>query len=42
MSLQKAIAHCYGVAVDIGTTTVVASLYKLDDGSELAVASALN
>jgi uncharacterized 2Fe-2S/4Fe-4S cluster protein (DUF4445 family) len=36
------IAHCYGVAVDIGTTTVVASLHKLDDGSELAVASALN
>ncbi|MEN6325414.1 MAG: ASKHA domain-containing protein [Syntrophomonas sp.] len=33
---------CYGVAVDIGTTTVVASLHDLATGNELAVASALN
>lgn len=35
-------ADCYGVAVDIGTTTVVASLHDLATGNELAVASALN
>lgn len=35
-------ADYYGVAVDIGTTTVVASLYNLAMGKELAVASALN
>lgn len=34
--------EAYGVAVDIGTTTVVASLHRLNDGCELAVASALN
>jgi uncharacterized 2Fe-2S/4Fe-4S cluster protein (DUF4445 family) len=33
---------CYGLAVDIGTTTVVAGLLALNDGCELAVASALN
>jgi len=36
------IGEAYGVAVDIGTTTVVASLHRLTDGCELAVASALN
>ncbi len=34
--------NCYGLAVDIGTTTVVAGLLDLSDGRELAVASALN
>jgi uncharacterized 2Fe-2S/4Fe-4S cluster protein (DUF4445 family) len=34
--------ECYGLAVDIGTTTVVAGLFSLRDGRELAVASALN
>lgn len=33
---------CYGLAVDIGTTTVVAGLFDLNDGRELAVSSALN
>ncbi len=33
---------CYGLAVDIGTTTVVAGLLDLNDGRELAVVSALN
>ena len=32
----------YGIVVDIGTTTLVASLVSLLDGSELATASALN
>jgi uncharacterized 2Fe-2S/4Fe-4S cluster protein (DUF4445 family) len=35
-------ANCFGIAVDIGTTTVVASLHNLADGKELAIASALN
>jgi len=34
--------ECYGLAVDIGTTTIVAGLLDLNDGRELAVASALN
>jgi uncharacterized 2Fe-2S/4Fe-4S cluster protein (DUF4445 family) len=32
----------YGVAIDLGTTTVVATLMDLDTGAPLAVASALN
>lgn len=32
----------YGLAVDIGTTTVVASLLNLQSGKELATASAIN
>lgn len=35
-------ADCYGVALDIGTTTVAAGLIDLYSGSDLAVASALN
>lgn len=35
-------ARCFGVAVDIGTTTVVASLIDLLTGAELGTASALN
>ncbi|MBS3909986.1 MAG: DUF4445 domain-containing protein [Actinobacteria bacterium] len=35
-------ARCYGVAVDIGTTTVVASLVDLDSGDERASASMIN
>lgn len=35
-------AEAYGVAVDIGTTTLVVSLVSLADGRELATASALN
>lgn len=35
-------ADCYGLAVDIGTTTVVASLFNFSNGAELAIASALN
>lgn len=33
---------CYGVALDIGTTTMVASLLDLQQGRELAVTSQLN
>lgn len=32
----------YGIAVDIGTTTVVSALIRLKDGQEIASASALN
>lgn len=35
-------AHCYGVAFDIGTTTMVGELLSLRDGSELGVASRMN
>ena len=35
-------AQCYGVALDVGTTTVVASLLDLRTGHELAIASAIN
>ncbi len=35
-------SHKYGVAIDIGTTTVVASLLNLINGHKLAVASSLN
>ncbi|MHC4561176.1 MAG: ASKHA domain-containing protein [Planctomycetota bacterium] len=33
---------CYGVAFDVGTTTVVGSLLDLRNGDELAIASAMN
>ncbi|MDR1146927.1 MAG: ASKHA domain-containing protein [Verrucomicrobiales bacterium] len=36
------VLRCLGVAVDIGTTTLVASLVDLETGGELAVASSLN
>lgn len=35
-------SRCYGVAVDIGTTTVVAALVDLGSGQELATASMVN
>ncbi len=35
-------AHCYGMAFDIGTTTVVGYLMDLNTGHELAIASAMN
>jgi uncharacterized 2Fe-2S/4Fe-4S cluster protein (DUF4445 family) len=35
-------AHLYGLAVDIGTTTIVASLVDLRDGRELGVRSRIN
>ena len=34
--------QCYGVAVDIGTTTLVSSLMDLCTGEELAIASSIN
>ena len=35
--------HClYGVAIDIGTTTVVCALVDLNTGAELATASMIN
>ncbi len=34
--------RCYGVAFDVGTTTVVGSLLDLRNGDELALASAMN
>ena len=34
--------RCFGVGVDVGTTTMVASLLNLCDGRELAVVSRLN
>ncbi|OPX43991.1 phenol hydroxylase P5 protein [Ruminiclostridium hungatei] len=33
---------CYGAVVDIGTTTLVAAVVNLKDGSEIGTASALN
>lgn len=36
------VEHLYGVAVDIGTTTVVGYLLNLHTGAEMAVASELN
>ena len=35
-------SRCFGVAVDIGTTTMVASLLNLCDGGELAIVSRIN
>ena len=35
-------AQCFGVALDIGTTTLVGSLVNLTNGSELGVTSQLN
>ena len=40
-SLPSAVAN-FGIAVDIGTTTLVVALVDLESGDELAVASALN
>jgi uncharacterized 2Fe-2S/4Fe-4S cluster protein (DUF4445 family) len=34
--------QCYGVAFDIGTTTIVGSLLNLCDGSELAITAQMN
>ncbi len=34
--------RCFGVAIDVGTTTLVGSLLDLQTGDELAVASAIN
>jgi uncharacterized 2Fe-2S/4Fe-4S cluster protein (DUF4445 family) len=42
LELNDTTKDCYGLALDIGTTTVVASLHNLSDGRELAVTSALN
>jgi uncharacterized 2Fe-2S/4Fe-4S cluster protein (DUF4445 family) len=41
VSLPNAVSNL-GIAVDIGTTTLVVALVDLDSGDELAVASALN
>ena len=35
-------AACYGVAMDVGTTTLVAMLLDLETGEELAIASRVN
>jgi len=35
-------SHCFGLAVDVGTTTLVASLMDLCSGQELAVVSRMN
>jgi len=35
-------ARCFGVAADVGTTTLVASLMDLASGEELAIASGIN
>ena len=35
-------SECYGVAIDVGTNTVVASLVDLTSGRQLAVASSIN
>ena len=35
-------SECYGVAIDVGTNTVVASLVDLASGKQLAVASSIN
>jgi len=34
--------QCFGIAFDIGTTTIVGSLVNLCDGSELAISSKMN
>ena len=34
--------QCYGIAFDIGTTTIVGSLLNLCDGSELAITAQMN
>ncbi len=34
--------HCYGAAIDIGTTTLVCSLLDLADGDELGIVSRMN
>ena len=35
-------AHCYGIAFDIGTTTVVGTLMDLSSGKELGISSRMN
>ncbi len=35
-------AECFGIAIDVGTTTLVGMLLELNSGRELAVASRLN
>jgi len=39
---QDARAHCYGVAFDVGTTTIAGYLFDLGSGRELAVKSLMN
>ena len=41
-AIGGAVGDCYGLAVDIGTTTIVAGLLDLKNGKEHAVASAVN
>jgi uncharacterized 2Fe-2S/4Fe-4S cluster protein (DUF4445 family) len=40
--LRRRPSGCYGVALDLGTTTLVASLFDLPTGMKLAVASSLD
>ncbi len=40
--LRRPLPGCYGVAFDLGTTTLVASLFDLSTGQRLAVASSLD
>lgn len=44
MGLERGdtVSECFGVAIDIGTTTVVASLVNLNTGQEIGSTSALN
>jgi uncharacterized 2Fe-2S/4Fe-4S cluster protein (DUF4445 family) len=42
VSVADSIKNCYGVAVDIGTTTVVASLVDLNTGKEIESLACLN
>ena len=39
---RESSAACHAVALDVGTTTLVASLMDLDNGEEVAVASCMN
>jgi len=41
-SLKKAPGGCFGIALDLGTTTLVATLFDLESGKRLAVTSALD
>ena len=36
------VGKCYGIAVDIGTTTIAASLVNLKDGAEIAITGSIN
>ncbi|MGQ9582000.1 MAG: ASKHA domain-containing protein [Thermoplasmatota archaeon] len=40
--LRRPLSRCLGVALDLGTTTLVASLFDLSTGRRLAVAASLN